>query len=181
MIVEVIGQICGVAAVCVSFAIYQLKNRRRFIQFKLVIDILWTSHFLLIGSIPAFVTTGLAISREVVFMNKDKKWAKSKWWVVLFISIFLTSSIFTWKNVYSVIPAIASSLTTLAFWSSNVIKIKLFLFPASLGMLIYNIQAQSIAGIVNEIISELSIVAYFIINYYWSYKRRNKHVNERTD
>ncbi|MBR2038059.1 MAG: YgjV family protein [Lachnospiraceae bacterium] len=171
---ELLGQVFGFCAVITSFVIYQQKSRKKFIQFKLAIDLLWTLHFLFIGSRPAFITTALAIFREIVFFNKDKKWAKNRIWIFFFLSMFLTSAILTWKNIYSVIPACASSLTTIAFWSNNVTTIKLLLLPASVGMFIYSMQAHSVAGIVNEIISVLSIITYFAITYLKLFKNQEE-------
>ena len=170
---EIIGQICGFVAMLTTFVMYQQKNLIRIREFKLAIDIFWTLHFLLIGSMSAFATTGLAIFREIVFINKGKKWAQSRLWIVLFSVVFLISSMITWKNVYSVIPAMASTLTTFAFWSNSVVKNKLLILPSTVGMFFYNLQARSIAGVINEVISVISIIAYFVIKHFEKGKWNN--------
>lgn len=109
-----IGQIIGFFAMAVSVLIYLQRKRRNILALKLTTDVLWAMHHLLILSYSAATTT-IAIFREIVFYNYDKKWAKSKWWGIGFSMTFILASLLTWKDAFSIIPAFGTILTTIAF------------------------------------------------------------------
>lgn len=153
-----IGQIIGYVAMFVSIMIYFQRKRKNVLMLKLTTDVLWATHHLMIASIPAAATTTFAIFREIVFYNYDKKWAKSTWWKVFFSTGFVIAALLTWKDYFSIVPAIASVLSTIAFGSKKLSVTKIFAFLSSVGMLIYGIHYGSSATVVNECITEASII-----------------------
>lgn len=175
---ENIGQIIGFAAMAVSILIYLQRKRRNILALKLSTDVLWALHHLLISSYTAAATTAIAIFREIVFYNYDNKWAKSKWWCAGFSAVFVLAAILTWKDAFSIIPAVSTVLTTVAFGSKRVFVTRIFAFLASVGMLIYGQHYHSAAIIVNEIFTESSIIVSFIISYYMKRKGESAGTSE---
>lgn len=108
------------------------------------------------------MTTAIAIGREVVFYNKGKKWADSRSWIYIFSAMFLASSLLTMKNIYGLIPAAASTFSTVAFYSYDVKRMKQLLLIQSSGMLIYNSVYHSPAGICDAAFAILAIFISFI-------------------
>ncbi len=170
--VNFIGQTVGFIAMLVSVAIYWQRKRKNIIFMKLTTDVLWALHHLLIFSYTAAATATAAIFREFVFYNYDKKWAKSRMWQISFSLLFAVAAVVTWKDCFSIIPAISSILTTIAFGNKRIFIIKLFAFAASVGMMIYGIHYHSAATIVNECLTQSSIIAAAGIG--CINKRRNK-------
>lgn len=163
---ENIGQIIGFAAMVVSILIYLQRRRKNILILKLTTDVLWTLHHLLIFSYTAAVTTSIAIFRELVFYNYEKKWAKSKWWSVAFSLAFVLAAVFTWKDIFSIIPAVGTILTTVAFGSKNMTVTRIFASIASLGMLIYGLHYNSIPTVINECLTQLSVAVSFIVGFH---------------
>ena len=161
---NIIGQIIGFTAMGTSLTATAQLKRSRVIIFKLLTDILWLISCVLIKSYPAAITSGIAIFREAVFFNKDKNWAKSKAWLFLFCGIFLVPALLTMKDLYGVMPAIASVCSTCAFWCSKVLRIKLILIVQASIMLVYNIKYLAIAAIIDSaltiIFAIISIIAH---------------------
>lgn len=89
--------------------------------------------------------------RETVFLNEDKKWAQGKRWLVLFWVLGIVSAIVTWKNWFSILPAMASALSIFSFWKGEPKLTKILAFPISACFMLYNIACLSYMGIVNEI------------------------------
>lgn len=160
---ENVGQLIGFAAMAVSTIIYWQRRRKNRLILKLTTDVLWAAHHLMIFSYSAAATTSVAIFREIVFYNYDRKWAKSKLWCVVFSIVFVLASLMTWKDIYSIVPAVSSVLTTIAFGSKKITITRAFAFLASVGMLTYGIHYNSIATVINEFLTELSIIASIII------------------
>lgn len=158
-----LSQIFGFAAIVVAYFIYQQKKRKNVILLKLIADMLWVLNFVFVGGYAGALTTFISIFREKVFYNRfHKKWAESKFWLCLFVGIYIFIGILNIENIFGILPPVASSVATLGYWNKNVKTFKLLSIPASLCMLIYNIYCMSIVGISNEVITLSSIFILYI-------------------
>ena len=112
-----IGQAVGVFAMIESFFIFQVTDRRKMVTLKLIDDILWVAHFLLIGGYTGALTTAIAIGRELIFYCKgNARWANSIQWAFGFSLIFAACAPLTWVDIFSIFPAAASISAMWAFW-----------------------------------------------------------------
>ena len=127
-----IAQVIGGIAVACSLIIYQCKTRKGILAFKLVQDVSWLTHYLLIAAFPAAATSSLCICRGLIFYHSDKKIGKSPLWLPLFLCLYALSAALTWKNAFSIFPAISSSLSTVAFWMKKPHYTKIISIFASL-------------------------------------------------
>lgn len=152
-----IGQAIGIAAIVVSMLIYYQRSRARMVFFKLITDVLWVLHHLSIFSYTAAATTGIAIFRELVFLRKERSVFSNAFCIVAFSVMFCFASAFTWKDGFSVFPAIGSVLSSVAFGSDRVKLIRIFAFISSVSMMIYGIHYCSVPTIINEVLVEISI------------------------
>ena len=149
---NLIGQLIGFTAVGISAIIFLQKDRKRILGIKLLTDVLWAVHHFLIGNIIASATTGIAILREIIFIRKRKTV-----FMAIFIPLFFIPLLFTYKNITSLIPPVASAAATLGFGNRNVNSIKAFGAASSVLMLIYGAFNNSFATVVNELIVLSSI------------------------
>lgn len=159
----IIGQIIGVAAMIESFFIYQVKERKKMIVLKLVDDLLWVAHFVMIGGYAAATTTGIAIFREIVFYCKaDKKWANTLLWPIGFSVVFAACAIPSFQNLWGVLPSVASIASTWAFWLNNSKVTKIMQLPTAGCMLAYDIVKTSYSGSLTQIVTLVSVVVFFL-------------------
>ena len=156
--VETISQIIGFCGTIVSFIMFQQNKRSKIIGLQILSTSLFTIHYILLGAFTGAALNLIAVTRSIVFYNNDKKWAKSPAWLVFYIIISLVASIFTWESWYSILPAIALVLTTIANWMKSETKIRLISFPNSPCWLIYNAITGSVAGVVTECIVMTSLI-----------------------
>ncbi len=168
------AQAVGFAAVAVSFFIYLQKSRQRILFCKLITDILWVLHHMMIFSYTAALTTACAIVRELVFSAEHKLKAHNKVWLYVFAALFAFSAYITWKDAYSVIPAAYSIVTTFALWHKKIAVTRSCIFCGSLCMLFYGLHYGSIATVINEILTMISIVIAIIIEYTYKQKTKQK-------
>lgn len=145
----------GAALNCISF---QQNKRSRIIGVQIFAAIMFIIHFIMLGAYTGAALNFIGLLRSIVFYNSDKKWAKSPVWLVVFIIISAVSSILTWKEWYSILPATAMILTTISYWMKDETKIRLITFPSSPCWLIYNVFEKSVAGIVTECIVMTSLI-----------------------
>lgn len=151
----------GYVAVVLSFVIFQMKNRKSILFLKWCDDVLWFIHLYVLSGITGAYVTGIAVFRELVFYNKDKKWAKSKIWLILFTLCFVVIGTVTWDGIYSIFPVVNSTLQTAAFWSNNTKMGKMFVVPGALGMIVYGIRYNSFSTVLAQIVMIASIVIFF--------------------
>ncbi len=139
MTVEFWAQCIGFCALITSVIIYSRKERSKLLLFKAVQDILWGAHYLLLACYSAAATSLICVTRSVVFYHNNKKWAKSKLWVLAYLAFYLISAALTWQNVYSILPSLASCTSTVAFYQKKTEHTKLLQILASLITLTYTI------------------------------------------
>lgn len=163
----------GYAAVVTALLMFFQHKRENMLTLKLSADVLWTLHYVLIARYSAAAVTFIAIFREIVYFNNDKSWAKSKLWVLMFIMLFSSSAFLTWQNAFSILPAFATVITTIAFDNKSVFKTKIISFFASLSMLVYGLHCASSAVVTNEIITETAIITVFILDYIKNRRQSN--------
>lgn len=111
----------------------------------------------LVGAVTGACLDSINFFRSL-FFSIDKKWAKSNWWLALFILLLLAAGIATWQNAYSILPMIGSLLSTVALWMKTSKKIRLISFFSGPCWLIYNVVNGAYSAAVNELIAMTSIV-----------------------
>ena len=132
------------------------------VALKLLDDLLWVTHFLLIGGTTAAMTTGVAVFREIVFYFKgQKRWARSPLWAVGFSCAFAACAPLSWVDFFSIFPAMASVASTWVFWVNRTQAGKLIQLPSAICMLVYSIAYFSYSGILTQIITITSIALFF--------------------
>lgn len=161
---KTISQIIGFGGAGLNFLSFQQSKRRNIIGVQIGAALLFIVHYILLaidGDGEAFSGAALnfiGLLRSIVFINNDKKWAKSPVWLVVFVIISTVAAILTWEEWYSFLPSAAMILTTVSYWMKNETKIRLITFPSSPCWLVYNIIVGSVAGIVTECIVMTSLI-----------------------
>jgi len=146
-----------------SFIIYQATDRRKMVALKLIDDILWITHFILIGGYTGALTNLFAIFREIVFYFKGKKkWATSPVWAFIFSAVFISCAPLSWAGIFSIFPVIGSVISTWVFWVNKTEVGKLMMIPVLICYLIYAVVYSSYSSIVSQLIILASIAVFFI-------------------
>lgn len=158
-----ISNLFGLGAMISLFLVYQQKSRKNILKCKLSADIFWIAHYFSLHAWAGMIPNFVGVFRELVFVNRDKrKWADTPIWVGIFIIINFILGIISFENVYDLIPITASSFVTVSLWINNPKLTKIISAPVSASFLIYDIFVGSYMGIINESVSIISIIIYFI-------------------
>ena len=163
---QTVAQVFGFGALLTSIVIYSRKNRSSLLLCKAVQDILWGVHYLLLACYSAAATSAICITRSVVFYHSDKKWASSKLWLLAYLAFYGISAVLTWQNVYSLLPALASCTSTVAFFSKRPERTKLLQIGASLITLTYNILHSHSLTVYLGISLTITTAAISLLKYY---------------
>lgn len=159
---KIIAELIGYAAVLSAFVMFQQTDRKRLIFCKLIIDILWITHFAMLGGYTIVCTTSVAVIREIVFINRDKRIFSSQIWLWIFIAVYTVIPVLTWEGIHSIFPALSSIAATFSLWVRSVRRTKEISLFVALSQLVYEIAVGSYAAVTNEIVTITSIIISFL-------------------
>lgn len=157
---ELFSKIFGFAGIVSTVIIYQQKTRKGLLLSKLISDVLWFFHYFCLAAYSGAAISVIGLARELIFMNREKKWAKHPAWLVLFLVLSAGSAVLTWKNWFSLLPMAASMMAAISFWIGNPRISRLISFPIAGSLLVYDVSLTpvSAAGIVNELLAITSSI-----------------------
>lgn len=152
--------IFGLAGVLSTIFIYQQKSRVGLLIAKLISDIIWFMYYFLQAAYSGAAVAVIGIIRELIFINKEKKWAKHIIWLYFFIALAIISAIITWKSWFSILPMVASIVSVISFWIGKPKTSRILSFPISACMLSYDLLLSPFAiwGVANEILAVSSSI-----------------------
>jgi hypothetical protein len=150
----------GVGLLAMTFAIisFQKNSNKGILRFQLIAAITFSIHFFLLGAYTGSIMNILGSTRNIIFFNRDKSWARKSFWPYLFICLYILCGIITWSYWYSILPIAGMILNTLGLWNTNPKITRRIVLPSSPLWLLYNIFTMSIAGILTEIFVLTSLI-----------------------
>ena len=152
----------GVLGIVTTVCVYQQKERKSLLLWKLVNDGVWILHYYTLGAYSACAITLVAILRSIVFLNADRRWAQGRAWLYIFMAVSLVFSILAWQNAYSLLPLLCSQACIIAYWIKSPKATRLITIPAAVLYLIYNVAYHSIEGTLCELFTIASSVVGYL-------------------
>ncbi len=154
---KLVGEIIGYVAVAEGFLIFLSSRRDRILIFKFIADMLWTFNHLLLGTYTGAFLNALAMGRETVFYNRDKrKWASTKLWLVFFLIVTAISPMYSLisgkEGWYAILPAVGSLAAVIGFYSRSANMSRYIGFFANGVWLIYNVINKNIPASISGVI-----------------------------
>ncbi len=154
-----IGALAGIVALMLALLIYLFRARQKILVTKLLADACWTVHYFLLGAYSGACLNFIAIGRELVFFNRDRrKWAGSAVWVYIFIGVTVISGLLSWQGPVSLLPMVGSVFSVVALWCRDPFHIRLLSLPMILLWLVYAVISGSPSAMICNILSAVSIV-----------------------
>lgn len=157
-----LANIFGALGIAATILIYQQKTRTGLILSKLLSDVIWFLHYFMLSAYSGAAIAVIGIIREIIFVNKEKKFAKHPFWLFFFLILSFGCAYFTWKNLFSILPCVASAVSVISFWIGKPVLSRLLSYPISASMLTYDIAIGSSMGIINEIFTIISSVIGYL-------------------
>lgn len=155
---QFIVQGIGFIAFLLVVVSFQLNNRKQILTLLFLVTVLFTIHFALLGAWVGSAMNLIAAIRNFFFIHNEKKWARSKLWLYVFITLFWIAGILTFKSPLSILPIIAMTIDSFVVWSSKTKTIRFgILIPRPLWF-IYNYSVSSYPGMFVEVFVTLSIL-----------------------
>ena len=163
---QILIQLVGLAGTAVFFASYQCRSNRSLYRMQLVSYLLYTAHLLLLGAVTGGVSYLLNMVRSFCLAGRNR-FLRSRSMCVILCLLQAAVAVFTWAGWMSLLPVIANMATTIGGYTHNPRRIRMAgMFINSPLWILYDILAGSWAGILDEAISEASMILS-VIRFGW--------------
>ncbi|MBQ0005726.1 MAG: YgjV family protein [Clostridiales bacterium] len=165
---DIIIQTIGFIGVLWYVISYQAKSNKALFIWQMIGSATFILQMYLLGGISGCFGLVLIVVRNLL-LSREEKWAWVRsWWLAA--AIILASGVSTylsWNGWISILPWLAVAASTVCYWTFNARNIRLSnLLVASPAWIIYDIKVWTIAGILSESFTMLSILVS-IYRYGW--------------
>lgn len=159
-------QAIGVAGTILFFLSYQCKSNKNLFRVQFISYLCYTAHLLALGAITGGISYILNTVRSFCLGSKHSFLkGKSMCWVICILQMI--ALILTWEGWWSALPVAANIAATIGGYTYNARKIRVVgMFINSPLWIVYNIIVGSWAGILDEIVTEASMILS-IYRYGW--------------
>ena len=156
-IISIIAQIVGAFAVIFWVISIQRKKHYKILLLECIANILYTVQYMLLGVfLTSFMNFTSAIRCFIFYKKRKENQEISKIWLIIFLSLIVIMSIFTYDGYLSLIPVIITIFYTIASWIKEANFLRIVFIIAAVVWIYYNYMVGayvSIIGNVFEIIS----------------------------
>lgn len=164
----------GVLGILTTILIYQQREHRNMLYWKLATDTVWVIHYLLLGANSVAVVTIVAILRSIILLCQKHRWAQHKAWLGIFLGSSLFLSILAWKDWTSLLTTIGSPACIIAYWIGNPKLTRMISIPVALMFLINVAVNGSVWGTICESFLLISaVVGFFRLDF----RKNDRHLN----
>lgn len=154
----IVIQMIGIAAMLGSVLSFQCNKHKSIMILQIIATALFGIQYYLLGAFTGMALDAVGIVRDIVFYHKDKKWARSVWWTVLFAAAMVAVGIVTYQGYVSLLMIAAMALNTVSFSLTKPKLVRSTILISSPLLLVYNILTGSWGGVINEAFSEVSSI-----------------------
>jgi len=151
-------QCIGFTGTLLFFFSYQCKSSRNLFRIQFLSYFIYTIHLILLGAMTGGISYIINTFRSFCLGGK---WESAKSWGMCAVICFLQiiTLVLTWSGWISILPVAANIASTIAGYSHNPRKIRLAgMFINSPLWIVYNAMSGSLAGILDEVVTELSMI-----------------------
>lgn len=159
-------QAIGFCGTILFFLSYQFKSNKQLFRIQFVSYLCYTAHFLMLGAVTGGISYILNAIRSFCLAGSHPFLRGKRMCRILCILQLLTL-LLTWDGWWSVLPIAANIAATVGGYTYNPRTIRIIgMFVNSPLWIVYNLIVGSWAGIVDELITEVSMVLS-ILRYGW--------------
>lgn len=156
----------GIGGTILFFLSYQCKSNKNLFRVQFVSYLCYTIHLLLLGAATGGISYIINTVRSFCLGSK-KAFLKGKTMCCIICVLQMITLFLTWEGWWSVLPVAANIAATLGGYTHNARKIRVVgMFVNSPMWIVYNFIVGSWAGIIDEIVTEISMILS-ICRYGW--------------
>lgn len=151
-------QAIGFVGTALYFVSYQCRKNRTLFAVQFLSYLFYTIHLFLLGANAGAISYILNIVRSLCLASGNK-FLKSKQMCVIICVLQAVSLTVTWTGPLALLPVTANIASTIGGYTDDAKKIRFAgMFINSPLWIIYDVMVGSYAGILDEVVSEISMI-----------------------
>lgn len=156
----------GILGTALFFLSYQCKSNRNLFRVQFLSYLCYTVHLLMLGAVTGGISYILNTLRSFCLGSQNTFLRSKKMcWIICVLQVI--TLLFTWDGWWSILPVTANIAATIGGYTYNARKIRVVgMFVNSPLWILYDILVGSWAGILDEIVTEASMILS-IYRYGW--------------
>ncbi len=168
---NILAQVFGFFALIFLVISYQQKNRIKFLDLQLLANIFYCLQYLVLHAYSGVASFLISTIKMFIFHMDEKKNKSTSVFILIFLELsFIVLGIFTYENLYSLIPILGACLFTYGAWQRN---LKVTYFIGILVAVISNVY-DIIVGAYVSVISNLFEFLASLIGFIRIFRVSNK-------
>lgn len=148
---HLVAQAIGFLGMALCIGCFQCKSSRLLLLFQLLGNTVYVVHYLMLGAYSGCVSAALLACSAIPICAGDQPWGKWKGWKWLFSALAVVACVFTYQDIFSLLPCAATVIFIMTNYSGNgkvIRRCKLFLVGPM--WVVYNAYVRSISGTMSE-------------------------------
>lgn len=158
----IIFQIIGFVGLLFSVLAFQCRSHKGIMIFRTLGELTFALQYFLLGAYTGGAMNLVGATRNALFASLVAHGRTTLPCQILFSTFFVAFGIVTWQGCISIPVICAKVVTTVAYGIKNPKILRLLTFPTSVCWLVYNICSRSLAGVLCELFTCLSLIIAFI-------------------
>lgn len=159
---QILVQGIGFVGIIASVISFQFKTHKNVITFRTINELLFAVQYFMLGAYTGFVLGVVGCIRNFIFIYEVEHEKSTVVPQTVFCIIFTLLGIIVWQGPISILTIFAKNMSTIAYGIRNTTKIRMITLITSVCWLIYNAHVMSIAGVMCETFTSISIVSALI-------------------
>lgn len=155
---EIFIQLIGGFGIIASILSFQCKKHNSILLFRTLNELLFALQYFLLGAFTGMTMNLVGCVRNLIFVRQVSKSKKTTVSIAVFSALFFIFGLLTWQGKKSVLIIVAKVLSTLAYGNKNTTFVRCTMLVTSSSWLIYNYCVFSVAGVLCEAFTLVSII-----------------------
>lgn len=150
---NILAQIFGLLAISTMFYSYMKSNKKDFLLVQTFTALFYGLQYLILNAFSAVMSEIISLIRCIIFLNFEERNKRVPVYVLAILMILLIIlGIYTFENVYSIIPIFIACLYTYGAWQKNLKITYTIGVVAAILWIIYNFIVGAYVSIIGCVI-----------------------------
>ena len=160
------AQILGIISsffLCIS---YIVKNKKHFLLFSILGDIIYATSFLFVNSVGTAIITFLSCLQTLCFYYFEIKNEKLPIWIAfLFILCFIVVGVVNLNTIWDVLPIVVYIYYTFTLYNKDLNKLKLMFIIANIILVIYDVLVTAYTNALEDFFEATFLIIILTTDY----------------
>ena len=157
---EAFVQLIGIVGIIAGLSAFQFNKHSHALLLKMTEEGAFGIQYLLLGGYTGAVLNLVGIFRNLIFtyFGKRDKQKELKYARIMLSVLFAALGLLSWEGYISILIIFAKVLSTLAYGTTNMKRMRMMISVTCLCWICYNFYVGSIAGVISDSCNLVSVV-----------------------